>query len=493
MLPRYEATRLFVERARAVKQDFSLTEGNAVAVAQVCYRLDGIPLAIELAAARARVLSVEQISSRLDDSFRLLTGGGRSALAHQRTLRAAMDWSHDLLSEQERILLGRLSVFAGGFVLEASEAVGTGEGTEEAGVLDLLGSLVDKSLVLAMEQGEQTRYRLLETVRQYASEKLEETGEADGVGRRHAQYYLALAEEAERGSSGSDQARCLERLETEHDNLRAALGWSLGGGGAEVGLGLAAALWSFWYTHGHLSEGRRWLERAIAADSAPTTRARAKALGGAGYIALFQGEYEAAKALLEEGLILYRELGEKEGIASSLVDLGFVAVLAERDLETVPALYEEAVGLGPEVEDRRVAANLLLFQGLIAVSQGEYERATALHEEALAKFREIRDVQGMGHCLNNLALGAVVEGDYDKASLLIRENLRIARESDYKLGIQYSLLGLGLVAASREQPVRAARLWGPWKPWRRTSAYESLPWPALTSTTRATWPRRARG
>jgi DNA-binding CsgD family transcriptional regulator len=406
------------------------------------------------------VLSVEQISSRLDDSFRLLTGGGRSALAHQRTLRTAMDWSHDLLSSEERILLGRLSVFAGGFILEAAEAVGTGEGIEEAGVLDLLGSLADKSLVLAMEQDEETRYRLLETVRQYASEKLEETGEADGVRWRHAQYYLALAEEAERGSSGSDQALWLVRLETEHDNLRAALGWSLGGGGAEVGLGLAAALWSFWYTHGHLSEGRRWLERAIAADSAPTTRARAKALGGAGYMALFQGEYEPAKALLEEGLVLYRELGEKEGIASSLVYLGFVAVLAERDLETVPALYEEAVGLGPEVEDRRVAANLLLFQGLIAVSQGEYERATALHEEALAKFREIRDVQGMGHCLNNLALGAVVEGDYDKASTLIRENLRIARESDYKLGIQYSLLGLGLVAASREQPARAARLWG---------------------------------
>ena len=272
-----------------------------MAVARVCYRLDGIPLAIELAAARARVLSAEQISSRLDDSFGLLTGGGRSALAHQRTLRTAMDWSHDLLSSEERAMLRRLSVFAGGFVLEAAEAVGTGEGIEEAGVLDLLGSLADKSLVLALVQDQETRDRLLETVRQYASEKLEQAGEAEEVGRRHARYYLVLAEEAERGSSGMDQAWWLERLETEHDNLRAALGWSLGGGGAELGLGLAAALWSFWYTHGHLSEGRRWLEGAIAADSATTTRARAKALGGAGYIALFQGEYEAARRFLEEG------------------------------------------------------------------------------------------------------------------------------------------------------------------------------------------------
>jgi predicted ATPase/DNA-binding CsgD family transcriptional regulator len=461
MLARYEATRLFFERARAVKHDFSLTGGNAVAVAQVCYRLDGIPLAIELAAARARVLSVEQISARLDDSFGLLSGGGRrSALAHQRTLRAAMDWSHDLLSSEERILLRRLSVFAGGFVLEAAEAVGTGEGIEEAGVLDLMGSLVDKSLVLTMEQDEEARYRLLETVRQYASEKLEETGEADGVRRRHARYYLALAEEAERGSSGPDQARWLERLEAEHDNLRAALGWSLGGGGAEVGLGLAAALWSFWYTHGHLSEGRRWLESAVLENDPLRTRAKARALGGAGYIALFQGEYEAAKALLEEGLLLYRELEEKEGIASSLIYLGFVAVLGERDLETVPALYEEAVGLGPEIEDRRVVANLLLFQGLITIGQGDYERAAELHEEALVLFREIRDVQGMGHCLNNLALVAVIQGEYDEASTLIRENLLIATGSDYKLIIYYSLLGLGLVAASREQPARAARLWG---------------------------------
>ncbi len=459
-LPHYEATRLFVERAKAARHEFSLTEGNAMAVAQVCYRLDGIPLAIELAAARIRVLSAEQISSRLDDSFRLLTGGGRSALAHQRTLRTAMDWSHELLSEEEKVLFRRLSVFAGGFTLEAAEAVGEGEGIEGAEVLDLLSTLVDKSLVVVEEGDEEARYRLLETVRQYGREKLEESEEAERVRRRHANYYLALAEEAERGLSGSDQAPWLARLETEHDNLRAALRWSLGGGEAEPGLGLAAALWSFWYTRGHLSEGRRWLESAVFENGRLRTRTKARALGGAGYIALFQGQYEAANRFLERGLALYRELEDKEGIASSLIYLGFVAVLGERDLETVPALYAEAVGLGPEIEDRRVAANLLLFQGLVAINQGEYEQATALHEEALAIFREIRDIQGMGHCLNNLALRAVVEGDYDGASLLIWENLRIARESDYKLGIQYSLLGLGLVAAAREEPTRAARLWG---------------------------------
>ena len=299
-LPRYEATRLFVERAKAARHGFSLTEGNAMAVAQVCYRLDGIPLAIELAAARIRVLSAEQISSRLDDSFRLLTGGGRSALAHQRTLRTAMDWSHELLSEEEQAMLRRLSVFAGGFTLEAAETVGTGEGIEGDEILDLLASLVDKSLVL-VDQQEEIRYRLLETVRQYGREKLEESGEAERVRRRHANYYLALAEEAERGLSGSDQAPWLARLETEHDNLRAALRWSLGGGEAEPGLGLAAALWSFWYTRGHLSEGRRWLESAVFENGRLRTRTKARALGGAGYIALFQGEYEAANRVPRTG------------------------------------------------------------------------------------------------------------------------------------------------------------------------------------------------
>jgi DNA-binding CsgD family transcriptional regulator/tetratricopeptide (TPR) repeat protein len=330
-------------------------------------------------------------------------------------------------------------------------------------VLDLLSQLVDKSLAKAEadDSGEELRYSMLEPVRQYGLERLEERGEAETVRRRHAAWCMAFAEGAERELSGPEQSGWLEKLETEHDNLRAALRWTLEEGKAELSLELAAALWTFWYTRGHLSEGRRWLESAISEAGPSATLTKAKAFNGAGYITLFQGDYGAAKEFLEEGLILYRQLGDTEGIASSLIYLGFVAVLGQRDLETVPALYEEAAGLGPELQDRRVVANLLLFSGLIAISQGDWKRGLALNDESLALFRQIGDIQGMGHCLNNLGIGAVVlQADYDKATALLRENLRMARESDYKLAIQYSLLGLGYVAACREQPARAARLWG---------------------------------
>lgn len=478
LLARYEAIRLFVERAKAVVSTFELTEHNAPVVARLCRRLDGMPLAIELAAARARVLSVEQIASRLDDCFGLLTGGSRTTLPRHQTLRATIGWSYELLSERERVLFRRLSVFAGGLTLEAAAEVCAGENLERDEVLDLLTHLVDKSLVLVAEQrGGEARYRLLETVRQYGLEWLEGSGEAGVIlHHRHALWYLALAERAEQGLSGPDQLRLLARLETEHDNLRAALRWSLEGGEAEeLGLRLAAVLWSFWYTRGHLSEGRGWLERAISESGPAMTRTKAKALGGAGYIALFQGEHRAAKGFLEEGLALYRELGDKEGIASSLIYLGFVAVLSQRDLETVPALHEEAMGLKSEIEDRRVLANLLLFSGLVAVSQRDMERAIALTEESLALFRQIGDLQGVGHCLNNLGLATLNQADYDRASLLMRENLQIAWESDYKLAIQYSFFGLAGVATSRTQPARAARLWGAAEAMGETSGIQLSP------------------
>jgi predicted ATPase/DNA-binding CsgD family transcriptional regulator len=462
-LRRYEAISLFAERAKGVASDFELMERNAAAVARVCHLLDGMPLAIELAAARVRVLSVEQICSRLESSFALLTGGSRTALPRQRTLKATIDWSYELLGERERILLRRLTVFAGGFTLDAAEEVCSGEGIEFEEVLELLTHLVEKSLVMVAEQqGGEARYRLLETIWQYGWEKLDESGEAAPVRGRHAQHYLALAREAERELVGPDQLQWLSRLESEHDNLRVALQRSLRANDQEehLSLGLAAALWSFWYTHGHLSEGRRWLQSAIAKESAATIPTRAKALNGVGYIALFQGDYEAAKTFLEQSLALYRGLEDKEGIASCLIYLGFVALLGERDLESVPALYEEASGLGEEFEDRRVVANLSLFSGLIAASQGEIKRSMVLHEEALALFRRIGDIQGTGHCLNNLALMAVSLADYDRASALMRENLRMAREADYKLLILYSLLGFGLVAAALGEAARAARLWG---------------------------------
>ncbi len=459
--PRYESARLFVERTVAVKPTFALTEQNAPAVAQVCYRLDGIPLAIELAAARTRVLSVEEIADRLDDSFKLLSAGGRTARLRQHTLHATMDWSHELLSREERTLFRRLSVFAGGFSLEAVESVCIGEDVERDEVLGLLSRLVDKSLAVAREEDGETRYRLLETIRQYGREKLDGSGEDSEAGRRHAGFFVGLAEKAERELNGPDQARWLTRLETEHDNIRAALSWSLGeGGDPGSGVRLAAALTDFWFARGYLSEGRRWLESAVTRTGPATTLARAKALNGAGWLAAYQVEYGVAKAHIEEGLALYRQLGDKEGIASSLVVLGSVAAMGQRDDIPVAELVEEAILLRPELKDRRTVAQLLILEGRVALARGDLERSVALWEETLALYREAKDALGIVMCLTNIGLLALARGNYERSLALLREGLCLARELDHKTFIQYCIIGLASVAASQTHPVRAARLWG---------------------------------
>jgi predicted ATPase/DNA-binding CsgD family transcriptional regulator len=458
-LSRYESARLFLDRAEAIKPTFALTEQNAPSVAKICYRLDGIPLAIELAAARTKVLSVEEISERLDDCFGLLTTGNRTALPRHRTLHATMDWSHELLLEQERILFRRLSVFVGGFTLQAAESVCAGQDLERNEVLDLLSHLMDKSLVIMWEDRTGTRYRLLETVRQYGRERLKES--EDEVGHRHASYFVRLAEEAEAELSGSDQARRLTLLQTEHDNLRAALSWSLGEQ-RDLGFGvrLAAALWPFWFARGYLSEGRRWLESAVSQSGRGAPHARAKALNGAGWLATFQDEYGAAKMMIEEGLALYRELGDKEGIASSIVYLGFVAVLGQRTDVPLASLLEEATRLKPELEDRRTVANLLVLEGLVALGRGDLEQAVALNEGGLALFREVSDVLGVVACLTNIGLVMLAQDEYERSATMLREGLRLAWALDHKLYIQYGIIGLAGVAASRVSPVRAARLWG---------------------------------
>jgi predicted ATPase/DNA-binding CsgD family transcriptional regulator len=460
-LSRYESARLFLERAAAVRPAFALTEQNAQAVAQICYRLDGLPLAIELAAARTKVLSVEEISERLDYSFELLASGGRTAMPRQRTLHATMDWSHDLLLDEERTLFRRLSVFAGSFNLEAAEAVCGADGLERDGVPELLWHLVDKSLVVARDRDGEARYRLLETVRQYGREKLDASGEEAEVGRRHAGFYVVLAEEAEHGLSGPEQGRWLTLLEAEHDNLRAALSWSLGEGG-DVGLGvrLAAALGAFWSTRGYLSEGRRWLEGAVSRSGPVATQARAKALNGAGWVAMLQDEYGAARPLIEEGLALNRELGDEEGIASSLVILGSAAMMGRRDDVPVVALLEEAKELRPELEDQRTVARMVLLESMVMLGQDSRERMVALNEVSLAQFRERKYTYGVVMCLTNLGLVMLAQGDYERATTLLREDLRLAQELDHKLYIQYCLTGLAGVDASLRRPARAARLWG---------------------------------
>jgi non-specific serine/threonine protein kinase len=372
-----------------------------------------------------------------------------------------MDWSHDLLSEQERILLRRLSVFAGGFTLEAAELVCAGEELQRNEVLELLSHLVDKSLVVAREEGGETRYRLLETVRQYGREKLDGSGEEAEAEWRHADFFLGFAEDAERELDGPDQARWLTLLETEHDNIRAALSFSPEeGGDAGSAVRLAAALWGFWFARGYLSEGRRWLERALSRSGSATTPARAKALNGAGWLAAYRAEYGVAKALLEEGLALYRELGDKEGIASSLVILGSVAAMGQLEDIPVADLVEEAILLRPELKDRRTLAQLLVLEGRVAFARGDLERSVALWEETLALYRGAQNALGIVMCLTNIGLLRLAQGNYRRSATVLREGLCLARELDHKTFIQYCIIGLASVAAFQNHPIRAARLWG---------------------------------
>jgi len=466
-LARYEAVRLFVERAKLRSPRFELTEENAGAVVQICRQLEGMPLSIELAAARVRALSLEQIAQRLEDSLKLLRSDSRTAPQRHRTLRATLDWSHELLSEVERVLFGRLSVFAGGWTLEGAEALGSGEGVGNSDVLDPLSRLVDKSLV-ALEEDEHDgalRYTMLEPVRQYAREKLRESGEEDAVQGRHAEFFLALAEEAEPEMSGPDQEAWLKKLEREHANLRGALAWALDPAHSrkpsehrtELGLRLAGALGRFWGVYGP-GEGLRWLEKGLARGEAAPKPALAKALYEAGWIELFQGDYDTAIALLEEGLALFKELGYRQGVATSLVNLGFAA-LHLGDRERTAVLRQEVAALQREPLEPWTLAWLTTFLGVTALYEGDYERSAALATEALAIYRELGDKRGMSLCHFDLGLIELIRGDHEPAAALL-ESVRVLRGSKDKFCLAYGIFGLAAVAAARAQPRRAARLWG---------------------------------
>jgi predicted ATPase len=511
-LVEYEAVRLFIDRAQQSRPSYAVTAANARAVAGICHRLDGIPLAIELAAARVRMLSAEQIMARLDDRFKLLTGHNRTVLPRQQTLRALIDWSYDLLSDEERLLFRRLSVFAGGFALEAAEAVCAGEagcagacgdplpGIEPYDALDLLGQLVEKSLII-VEPGEQSRYRLLETIRQYGEEKLKASGEAAVLRERHRDWYLQLAEQAEPELRGPAQEEWLERLDHEHDDLRAALGWSVETGAATAGLRLGGALAWFWFVRGFVVEGREWLARLLAlggASDEPVRALRAKALNGAGVLAISQRDYaatqalyeqglaiarevgdqkpvatflsnlallaqeqdqdEAARALYEEGLAIWQELGEKRGIAYSLHNLGIVT-RRKGDEGAAQDLFEESLAIKRELGDQWGIATSLQALGNLATDRSEYQSAQALYAESLAIARELGDPRNIAYSLSNLGNVAFAQGEYETACARHEESLAIWRELDDREGIAYSLCNLGTVLGSQGNcPAARARL-----------------------------------
>ncbi len=461
-LKRFEAVRLFAERARLRRPSFRLTEQNGRAVAEICRRLDGIPLALELAAARVGMLSVKQISERLDNSLVLLCSASRTIEHRHQTLRGTLEWSYGLLSEMEKKLFERLSVFLGSWTLEAAETVGAGGAIGKEAVLDLLECLTDKSLVVIIEVGDEDipRYRLLEPVRQYAREKLEESGEVAATCWQHALWYLALAEEAEKGLIGLHYLDWLEQLENEHDNLRAALRWFLESGEPELGLRLAAALGrDFWRIHDRLREGFEWLEAALAGGG-DASSTRAKALAYAGWIAWERMDFARSVALSEEALALSRELGYTEGAAAALYSLGMVAIHDQMRAEEAWSLLEECLALRRELKDEVGAARTLQKLGLISVMRHDFERAQALYEEATELVQKTGDKVGQAMTLWLGGLASLGLGNHDRVKHLCREGLDVARQAGHTHGIALIMHVLGASAGEEELPVHSARLWG---------------------------------
>jgi non-specific serine/threonine protein kinase len=452
-LSRCSAVQLFVERAAAVDPGFMLTEDSAATVVEICRRLDGIPLAIELAAARVKVLSVDQIASRLSDAFRLLTGGIRTALPRQQTLRATVDWSYALLSEQERALVRRLAVFAGGWSLESAEAIGAGEGIAEDEVLDLLAQLVNKSLVVVEQAGGSARYRLLETIRQYGREQLMALGELAAVRDRHLQYFTGLAERGELLLQGPEQKVWLELLEAELDDLRAALQWSLESGNVVFGLRLAGSLYWFSWMRGYQLELQHWLEQALAARPEAPTSVRVKALTAAGLLAMFT-DGARATAQLKEGLALARELNEPPAVARVLTWLGAAKIIQGRYAEARGYLAQAESILRP-AGDRWWLARTLWYQGNLSRSEGDFVRARRLQVEALAVRRQMGDTAGIAFSLMALAQVAAVQQHDAEAETFDLESVALFRELGGRQGEAMVLIQMGERARGRGEFERA--------------------------------------
>jgi predicted ATPase/class 3 adenylate cyclase len=514
-LRQYEAIRFFTERARAANAHFSLTNENAPEIAEICARLDGLPLAIELAAARIKLLSPQAMSSRLSNPLKFLTGGARDLPERQRTLRGAIAWSHALLDEDEQALFAKLSVFSDGCALEAVEAICDPVGDLFVDVLEGLSSLLDKSLLRQEEMvEEEPRFVMLETIREYARERLELSGEAEEIRRMHAEYFLALAEQGASEQQGLEETAWLERLDLEHDNMRAALSWMLESEEAEPGLRLSGALWRFWWMRGHYSEGRRWLEEALAKDGRASA-VRAKALEAVGWLADDQGDidravaaaeeglslsarvkiessvtasflrmlgsaayvhgnHEQAARLYEESLALSREARDERGVASSLLQLGNVS--GDRgNHEGAKTFYEEGLALSRKLDDKALLASALISVGAEFLLQGDPERGAMLNEEAAELYRERGNRGHLQYALDNLGWAALMRGDQQQAQELHRESLALSRQLGDKLVAAEALEGLACSASARGEAKRVARLFGAAEALREAVGYRQEP------------------
>jgi len=469
------AVALFVQRAAAVAGSFALTDGNAEAVAGIAVRLDGLPLALELAAARVRVLPPTALLDRLEPRLPVLTGGPRDLPERQQALRATIGWSHGLLAPEHRRLFRRLAVFAGGFGLGAAEAVAGGEAAGSLGLLEGLAALVEANLLRSLAGvGGEPRFSWLETIREYGLGELASAGEADGTRRRHLAYFLALAEQAEPELMGTQQARWFARLESEHDNLRAALGWALEWGEAASALRLAAAIQRYWMTRAELGEGRRWLERGLVAAADVPAAVRAKALAVVARIAYFQGDYGPAAAHGEAALAAQRALGDEQGTAVALRALALVAE-ARGDDDRARALYEEALARFQTVGDRTLACAVVNDLGMLAWRGGDVARAELLQSQALALAREIGDRVGSAAALCALALVAIDQNDYERAAAQAAAFLELQVELGNQRGLVDALDVFAVIAAERREDERAARLFAAGEALRRRIGARPVP------------------
>ncbi len=459
-LTQYEALRLFIERAQGVKPGFEVTSENAPAVAEICVRLDGLPLAIELAAARVKLLPPQKILERLGSRLKLLKGGARNLPERQQTLKGAIDWSHELLEDEERILFRRLSVFSGGCTLEAAETVCDAEGDPDMAVLEGVGSLVDKSL-LRQEEGleGEPRFSMLQTIREYALERLEESGEAEGTRQRHAEYFLAFAEEVEPKLKGSQQIEWFDRLEEEHDNFRAALSWSLELGETEMGLRLVGALMWLWGVRGYYGEGRLWAETALGKEGQTTAAARAKVLAWAARMAQQQGDFDRAEEACEQGLELLQQSGER-GEAELYLRITLGGMVAWRgNPERAAETLEEGLALSREIRDKWWIGAFLNNLAIVAAARGDHTRNRELLKESLALFREIGDRYNISYGLLNLGQDALLAGDQERGVALLEESVEVFRELGSKWELASALALLGYAAQLADDLQRATALY----------------------------------
>lgn len=471
----FEAPLLFIERAACVKPGYQATISNASEIAQLCARLDGLPLAIELAAARLNVLSLSEICARLDKRLVLLASRSGVAPPRHQTLRATIDWSHDILSDGERIVFRRLSVFAGGWTFEAAEAICPGNELNSSDILSVITTLIEKSIVTAQTQQHETRYAMLATLREYANEKLIEAGEAEQLRERHLRYFSELTERVQPLLRGHDSGIWRDRLERDNDNLRAALQWSLEHGDRNDGLRLSGALEDYWRMLGQLTEGRHWLDSLLEAGPTDRSLPRARALFGAGRLAWGQGDLSRATELTQSALKIFRSVGDQWGVARSLMEIGLHSV-ARGEVKRAAVLANESLAVSCKIKDDYALGYALVLQAVLAEQANDKPKAEELFKECLVVRRRIGHKFGIVSALRSLGHMALRQERFDEAKNYYRESISIAWEAKELYVLPSGLEGLAAVAAQTGSPEYAARLFGAARRIRELLAVPPVVW-----------------